>query len=172
MRLFGGWVVIIRNSEYDLAMKKVNVILELTPAPFLLRCEHCLMQDFGKTQPGRGFANLLTCAQECRIKTESGEEEGWYVEQGKGKAVLEEETKSLACFAWQVETVRWAHRSVKPLWVRGVKSRWKAIQSKEQCWHTSNWHILVGNKFELEIWSKVGVRCRSTYCTLCVVPGI
>ena len=64
-----------RNCEYDLAVKKVNVILELTCVPFQLRWEHCLMQDSGKTQPGRAFADLLSCAWE-QIKTLTGEEEG------------------------------------------------------------------------------------------------
>lgn len=35
-----------RNWEYDLAMKKVNVIPELTCVPFQLRWECCLMQDW------------------------------------------------------------------------------------------------------------------------------
>lgn len=88
-----------RNCEYDLAVKKVNVLLELTCVPFQLRWERCLAQGGGEIWAGRAFADLLLCVRERRIKTGRVEEDGLYIDQGKGKAVLGEEIESLACFA-------------------------------------------------------------------------
>lgn len=57
------------------------------------------MQGFGEIWSGRALANLLSCVQQRRIKTGTAEEDGSYIDQGKGKAVPGEEIKSLACFA-------------------------------------------------------------------------
>lgn len=57
------------------------------------------MQGFGEIWSGRALANLLACVQQRRIKTATAEEDGSYIDQGKGKAVPGEEVKSLACFA-------------------------------------------------------------------------
>lgn len=86
------------NCEYDLTMKKLNVVLELTPVPFQLRWEGCFVQGFGEIWSGRAFANLLFCVEERRIKTGTAEEDGSHIDQGKVKAVLGE-VKSLACLA-------------------------------------------------------------------------
>lgn len=55
------------------------------------------MQNFGQTQP-----DLLSCAEERRIKTGTGEGgAGTLIRggEGKGRAVLGEEAESLTCFA-------------------------------------------------------------------------
>lgn len=56
------------------------------------------LQGSSEIWSGRAFANLLSCVQK-RIKTGTVEEDGSYVGQGRGKAALGEEIKSLACFA-------------------------------------------------------------------------